>query len=119
LLTKNTKIQQTTPKKPTPPKRVRRKKREMESKLIFKSPYEHVEIPEVPIFSFVFSKLAEHGDNVVLVDGPTGRHYTLKQVTGATKKVLFFQFPFFFLNLRCLYLFSLFSFYFFLFEKLK
>jgi acyl-CoA synthetase (AMP-forming)/AMP-acid ligase II len=53
--------------------------------MIFHSPYPDVTIPEIAFTPFVFEKAAQLGDKPALIDGPTGRTLTYKQVWGAVQ----------------------------------
>jgi acyl-CoA synthetase (AMP-forming)/AMP-acid ligase II len=51
--------------------------------MIFRSPTPDVEIPQVPLASFVLKRAAELGDHPALIDGPTGRTLTYRRLAGA------------------------------------
>jgi acyl-CoA synthetase (AMP-forming)/AMP-acid ligase II len=55
--------------------------------MIFQSPSPTVEIPNVPLTSFVFRHAAQHPDKPALVDGPSGRTLTFGQLVGAIRLV--------------------------------
>jgi acyl-CoA synthetase (AMP-forming)/AMP-acid ligase II len=48
--------------------------------MIFKSPYPDIEIPEVPITSFIFEHAHEFGGRAALIDGRTGRTLTYDEL---------------------------------------
>ncbi len=48
----------------------------MTSPIIHTSPLPDVEIPDVPLTSYVLARAAELGDKPALIDGPTGRTLT-------------------------------------------
>ena len=48
--------------------------------MIFKGPYPDVEIPLTPLTPFVMHRAKELGDKPALIDGPTGRTITYKQL---------------------------------------
>jgi len=50
--------------------------------MIFKSPHAAVTIPEVTITEYVLQRAEEFGDKPALIDGPTGRTYTFRQLPG-------------------------------------
>ena len=41
--------------------------------MIFRGPFPHVDIPEIPVTTFVLQRAAERGDKPALIDGPSGR----------------------------------------------
>jgi len=51
------------------------------ARMIIKSPYPNVEIPEVPLTSFVLQRAAELGDKPALIEATTGRTLTYAQLT--------------------------------------
>lgn len=55
--------------------------------MIFKSPHAPVEIPEVSITEFVMGRALELGDKPALIDGPTGRTYTYRQLPTLIQKL--------------------------------
>ncbi len=55
--------------------------------MIFKSPHAPVTIPDVSISDFVLRRAAELGDKPALIDGPTGRTYTYRQLPGLIQKL--------------------------------
>jgi len=55
--------------------------------MIFKSPYADVTIPNVPLTHFVLERMHLFGDKPALIDGPTGRTLTYRQLTGAIRLV--------------------------------
>src|SRR5688572_17477604 len=48
--------------------------------MIFKSPHAPVSIPEITINDYVLGRADEFGDKPALIDGPTGRVYTYRQL---------------------------------------
>ena len=55
--------------------------------MIYRSPYPDIDIPEVPLYDFVFQKASSIHDQVALIDGPSGRTLTFGQLYGASQKV--------------------------------
>ena len=55
--------------------------------MIFKSPHAPVDIPEVSITDFVMRRALELGDKPALIDGPTGRTYTYRQLPELIQKL--------------------------------
>src|SRR5688572_1199959 len=55
--------------------------------MIIKSPYADVEIPIMPFTDFLFQNAMKNPDKPALIDGPTGRTLTYKQLLGAIKLV--------------------------------
>lgn len=55
--------------------------------MIFKSPFPDVVLPEVPLHDFVLRKAAALGDKPALIDGPSGRTITYKQLAGGIHMV--------------------------------
>ncbi|MGH2698216.1 MAG: 4-coumarate--CoA ligase family protein [Actinomycetota bacterium] len=53
--------------------------------MVVTSPYPAVDIPEVPLPSFVLERAAEFGDKPALIDGPSGRTITYKDLLGAVR----------------------------------
>lgn len=51
--------------------------------IIHESPLPDVDIPPVPVTSFVLRTAAQHPDRVALMDGPTGRSLTYGQLSAA------------------------------------
>ena len=51
--------------------------------MIHKSPYPDVDIPDLPLHTFVMHEFAERGDRPALVDGPTGRTLTYGELAHA------------------------------------
>ena len=47
-----------------------------EEKMIFKSPYPDVEIPQIGVAQFILQSAAGRGDKPALIDGPSGRTIT-------------------------------------------
>src|SRR2546425_1927815 len=54
--------------------------------MIFRGPYPDVTIPEVSLTDFIFGSFAEIKDKPALIDGPTGRMLTNKQLESAVKR---------------------------------
>jgi len=55
--------------------------------MIFKSPYPDVDIPNVPLTSYLLERMKPFGDKPALVDGPSGRTLTYNQLMGAIQLV--------------------------------
>ncbi len=55
--------------------------------MIFSSPHAPVTIPEIPITEYVLQRAGELGDKPALIDGPTGRTYTYRQLPGLIKRL--------------------------------
>ncbi len=55
--------------------------------MIFRSPYGEVTIPEVPLHEFVLQHALEYGDKPALIDGPSGRTLTYKQLAGGVQRL--------------------------------
>ena len=55
--------------------------------MIFTSPLPDVEIPDVPMTTYVFARAAELGDKPALIDGPTGRVITYAGLDAATRSL--------------------------------
>jgi acyl-CoA synthetase (AMP-forming)/AMP-acid ligase II len=55
--------------------------------MVFKSPYADVEIPNVPLTQFILERTQAFGDHPALIDGPTGRTLTYRQLAGAIRLV--------------------------------
>ncbi|HEX8501787.1 MAG TPA: 4-coumarate--CoA ligase family protein [Pyrinomonadaceae bacterium] len=53
--------------------------------MIFRSPFPDVEIPDVPLTDFVFSRVAEHAERPAVIDAPSGRAMTYAQLRGAVR----------------------------------
>src|SRR5687767_12657910 len=53
--------------------------------MTFHSPFPDVEIPDVSLTEFVFSRAAEHADRPALVDGLSGRSMTYAELHGAVR----------------------------------
>jgi len=51
--------------------------------MIVKGPYPDISIPETALTPFVLHRAQELGDKPALIDGPTGRSYTYKQLADA------------------------------------
>jgi 4-coumarate--CoA ligase len=55
--------------------------------MIFTSPLPDVEIPDVPMTTYVLARAAELGDKPALIDGPTGRVLTYAGLDAATRSL--------------------------------
>ncbi len=55
--------------------------------MIFRSPHDDIEIPRTPLTPFVLHRAAELGDKPALVDGPSGRVLTYRQLASAAERV--------------------------------
>lgn len=55
--------------------------------MIYKSPYPDITIPEVPLAQYVLRRAMERGDAPALIDGPSGRALSYKQVAGGARLV--------------------------------
>jgi len=55
--------------------------------MIFTSPYADVTIPNVPLTHFVLERIQAYGDKPALIDGPTDRTLTYRQLAGAIRLV--------------------------------
>jgi acyl-CoA synthetase (AMP-forming)/AMP-acid ligase II len=55
--------------------------------VIFRSPEQDVEIPDIPLTPFVLRRGAGAPDKVVLIDGPTGRTLTFGQLTNGVRGI--------------------------------
>ena len=55
--------------------------------MIFSSPYPNVEIPEIPLVTFVLQRAAELGDKPALIEAPTGRTITYAQLDQSIRRV--------------------------------
>ena len=55
--------------------------------MIFTSPLPDVEIPDVPMTTYVFARAAELGEKPALIDGPTGRVLTYAGLDAATRSL--------------------------------
>ena len=53
--------------------------------MIFRSPLPEVEIPEVSLTEFVFSRASEHAERSALIDGMSGRSMTYAQLRAAVR----------------------------------
>src|SRR5260221_14043690 len=54
--------------------------------MIFKSPYPDIEIPDVPVTSFILEHATQFGSRPALTDGQTGRSLTYDQLLTATER---------------------------------
>jgi acyl-CoA synthetase (AMP-forming)/AMP-acid ligase II len=52
-----------------------------------RSPYADVEIPDVPLFDFLFTDFGERADEPALVDGPSGAAITFAELEGMVLKI--------------------------------
>lgn len=55
--------------------------------MIFSGPHVPVTIPEIPITEYVLRRAEELGEKPALIDGPTGRTYTYRQLPGLIKRL--------------------------------
>ena len=55
--------------------------------MIFTSPHVAVTIPEMPLTDYVLRGAEELGDKPALIDGPTGRTYTYRQLPGLIRNL--------------------------------
>lgn len=55
--------------------------------MIFSSPHGPVKIPELTITDYVLRSAEELGDKPALIDGPSGRSYTYRQLPGLIRKL--------------------------------
>ena len=53
--------------------------------MVVASPYPAVEIPEVPLTTFVLEHATEFGDKPALIDGPSGRTITYKELAAGVR----------------------------------
>jgi acyl-CoA synthetase (AMP-forming)/AMP-acid ligase II len=54
--------------------------------MIIQSPYDDVELAEVPLPDFVLQGAAGHGHRTALIDGPTGRMLTYAELAGSVRR---------------------------------
>lgn len=54
---------------------------------IYRSKYDDVEIPTIPLFEFVGKRIKAFGNKVALIDGVTGKEYTFEQVHNYVQSV--------------------------------
>lgn len=55
--------------------------------MIYKSPFPEITVPDVPLAQFVLQHAMELGDAPALIDGPSGRTLSYKQVAGGSRLV--------------------------------
>ena len=55
--------------------------------MIFKSPYPDVDIPKTGVAQFVLKGAADRGDKAALIDGPSGRTITYRELDGAVRSL--------------------------------
>lgn len=55
--------------------------------MIFKSPFPPLDLPEVPLHEFILAKASQFPDKPALIDGPSGRTITYKQLAGGVHMV--------------------------------
>ena len=55
--------------------------------MVFKSPHPDVQIEETPLHEFVLRRAAELGDKPALIDGPSGRTITYRQLAGGIEAI--------------------------------
>lgn len=53
--------------------------------MIIKSPFPDVTIPEMSLVDYVFADIEQWPDKPAMIDGPTGRTYTYRQLLGAIR----------------------------------
>jgi acyl-CoA synthetase (AMP-forming)/AMP-acid ligase II len=54
--------------------------------VVFRSPFPEVTVPDVTVTSFVLRRVRELGDKPALVDGPSGRALTYRQLADAVRR---------------------------------
>lgn len=54
---------------------------------IHESPFDDVEIPDVPIHEYVLETASQYGDRAAVIDGPSGRTYTYEQLPGLIRSI--------------------------------
>jgi acyl-CoA synthetase (AMP-forming)/AMP-acid ligase II len=54
--------------------------------IVYSSPYADVPIPDVPLHEAVLATAAERGDQPALIDGPSGRTITYRQLVGGVRR---------------------------------
>jgi acyl-coenzyme A synthetase/AMP-(fatty) acid ligase len=54
---------------------------------IIRSPYPEVTIPDLPLPAFVFADAAKHAAKPALIDGPSGRAITYRELVGGARLV--------------------------------
>ena len=57
--------------------------------MIYKSPFENVVIPEIPLSQFVLSRAEEYGDKPALIEATTGRTITHKEFAQSVRRVAY------------------------------
>lgn len=55
--------------------------------MVFRSPYEDADIPNVPLSEFILEAARGWGDKPALIDGPSGRTLTYAQFVGGVEKL--------------------------------
>lgn len=55
--------------------------------MIYKSPFPEITVPEIPLAQYVLRRAMELGDAPALIDGPSGRSLSYKQVAGGARLV--------------------------------
>ncbi|MDX6384683.1 MAG: hypothetical protein QOK48_2256 [Blastocatellia bacterium] len=54
--------------------------------MIFKSPYPDIEIPEVPVASFILERASQFGSRAALIDGKTGHQLSYDELAAAVDR---------------------------------
>ena len=57
-----------------------------ETTMIYRSPYPDVDIPNVTLQDYLFEHAAKYPDKAALIDGPSGRTLTYRQLVGAVRR---------------------------------
>jgi len=55
--------------------------------MIFRGPFPQVDIPEIPVTTFVLQRAAERGDKPALIDGPSGRTIKYSELADRISRV--------------------------------
>ena len=55
--------------------------------MILRSPYPDVRVPDVPLHRFVLARASALGEKPALIDGPTGRTVSYRQLGAAVDRV--------------------------------
>jgi acyl-CoA synthetase (AMP-forming)/AMP-acid ligase II len=55
--------------------------------MIFRSPFPTLDLPELPLHDFVLQHAMDYPDKAAIIDGPTGRTLTYKQIAGGSRLV--------------------------------
>src|SRR5260370_31754623 len=56
-------------------------------RMIFRSPYPEIEVPDVALDRFVLAQAAERGGQPALIDGPSGRTLTYAELAAGVERV--------------------------------